>query len=144
LTDLILSQEGKLTDYVFEDEQSGLHIMAKGMADYSNPIDIFLSQRFASLLEQIKSQYDLVIFDTPPVLAVADAKALSPYMDKIIFVVCWDNTPRKVIKSALNQLEGISLGVVLQRVDFKQYGTYGYGGSGHFYQYGKYSQYYSN
>ncbi len=144
LTDLILSQEGKLTDYVFEDEQSGLHIMAKGTADYSNPIDIFLSERFASLLKQMKSQYDLVIFDTPPVMAVADAKALSPHMDKMIFVVRWDNTPRKVIKSALNQLEGISLGVVLQRVDFKQYGTYGYGDSGYYYQYSKYSQYYSN
>jgi Mrp family chromosome partitioning ATPase len=64
-----------------------------------------------------------------------------------VFTVRWDSTPRKVIKAALQQLTNAEpnlSGIVLQRVDLKQYTAYGYGDSGYYYHYGKYGQYYSS
>ena len=66
-------------------------------------------------------------------------------MDKVIFVLAWDDTPRKVVSSALHQLQreghGNIAGVVLQKVNLKQYGRYG--NSGYYYHYSRYDQYYA-
>jgi Mrp family chromosome partitioning ATPase len=80
-------------------------------------------------------------------MAVADARVLAAIVDKTIFVVAWDKTPRKTIKASLEQIvkaRANLAGVVLQQVDVKQYGRYSYGESGYYYHYNKYSQYYSD
>lgn len=147
LTNLIMSHDEGMTDYFFKDEDSELSVMPKGGAEYVSPTDIFISQRMEIIIEAMKKQFDLIIFDTPPVMAVADARALAAKVDKTVFTVRWDHTPRKVVKAALQHLANAEpnlAGVVLQKVDLKQYGTYGYGDSGHYYHYGKYGQYYSS
>ncbi|MFZ2726918.1 MAG: polysaccharide biosynthesis tyrosine autokinase [Methylococcaceae bacterium] len=147
LTDLIMSQDTRLADFMYKDKKTNLLIMPKGGADYINPADIFASHRMAVLLQTLKQQFDLIIFDTPPVMAVADARVLASLVDKTIFVVAWDKTPRKTIKAGLEQIikarASIS-GVVLQQVDLQQYGRYSYGESGYYYHYSKYSQYYTD
>ena len=79
-------------------------------------------------------------------MAVADARIIGRVVDKTIFVVRWEKTPRKVAKAAVEQLRRaqISLaGVVLQQVDLNRYGRVGYGDSGYYYHYGRYGKYYS-
>jgi Mrp family chromosome partitioning ATPase len=122
-----------------------MKILAKGRVDLVNPTDLFASQRMKVILDTLKSRFDLVILDTPPVMAVPDARVLSKLVDKVIFTVAWDDTPRKVALSALHQLqrEGDNniAGIVLQKVNIKQYGKYG--NSGYYYHYSQYGQYYS-
>jgi capsular exopolysaccharide synthesis family protein len=147
LTDLIMSPDTRLADFIYKDEKTNLFIMPKGNAEYISPMDIFASHRMAALLNTLKQQFDLIIFDTPPVMAVADARVLAAIVDKTIFVVAWDKTPRKTIKASLEQIvkaRANLAGVVLQQVDVKQYGRYSYGESGYYYHYNKYSQYYSD
>lgn len=147
LTDLIMSDEKNMDDFMFKDEKSNLYIMPKGHADYINATDVFSSHRMKKLIEAMKTRFDLIIFDLPPVMAVTDARILASLMDKTIYVVSWDKTPRKVIKAGLQQLVSANAniaGIVLQQVDLKQYGSFDYSNSGHFYHYGKYGQYYSN
>ncbi|MSP52963.1 MAG: polysaccharide biosynthesis tyrosine autokinase [Gammaproteobacteria bacterium] len=149
LTDLIMSHDNNISEFMYKDEKSNLMIMPKGNGEYINPVDMFASQRMSNLLAELHNKFDLIIFDTPPVLAVSDARVLSALVDKTIFVVAWDTTPRKVVKSGLEQLlrsQSNLAGIVLQQVDLKQYGSnsYSYGGSGAYYQYSKYGEYYSN
>jgi capsular exopolysaccharide synthesis family protein len=147
LTDIIMSHGNDLTDYMYKDDKSNLYIMPKGNADYINPVDIFSSHRMGVVLNALKEQFDLVIFDTPPVLAVSDARILASLVDKSVYVVSWDKTPRKVVKNGLSQLLKSApnlAGIVLQQVDVQQYSHYSYGGSGYYYHYSKYGQYYSN
>lgn len=147
LTDLIMSHDENIADYLFKDERSDLLIMPKGGAEYINPADVFTSHRMETVIESLKKQFDLIVFDTPPVMAVSDARALAQQVDKTVFVVRWDHTPRKVVKASLQQLvnaEPNLAGVVLQKVNLNQYGRYGYGDSGYYYHYGKYGQYYSS
>ena len=122
--------------------------MIRGCATavYANATDIFSSHRMQKIVDQLKSIYDLVVIDTPPVMAVADARIIGRVVDKTVFVVRWDKTPRKVARAAVEQLNRANVdiaGVVLQQVDLDRYGRMGYGDSGYYYHYGRYGKYYS-
>jgi capsular exopolysaccharide synthesis family protein len=146
LSDIVLAEEAPLDDFLVHDEVGKVDFMPTGTAQYANATDIFSSQRMEQIVEILKSHYDLVIFDTPPVMAVADARIIGRVVDKTLFVVRWDKTPRKVAKAAVEQLNraGVDVaGVVLQQVDLDRYGRLGYGDSGYYYHYGRYGKYYS-
>ena len=146
LTDLLNNHELTLDDVLVTDNVTGLKILARGKIGYVNPIDLFASKRMKAIIDELRETYDLVVVDSAPVMAVPDARILQNLVDKTIFVLNWDNTPKKVIKNALHLLtkDGNSnlAGIVLQKVDFKQYGRYGYGDSGYYYHYGRYNHYY--
>jgi len=88
-----------------------------------------------------------ILFDTPPVMAVADARVIGNLVDNTLFVVRWDKTPKRVARAAIQLLQqgGTDIGgIVLQQVDLKRYGRIGYGDSGYYYHYGRYGQYYNS
>ena len=126
-------------------EESGIDIMHTGDAKYANATDIFTSNRMQDIVAALKQRYDYVLFDAPPIMAVADARVIGLVTDKTLFVVRWDKTPRKVARASIELLRqgGTSIaGVVLQQVDLKRYGRLGYGESGYYYHYSRYSHYY--
>jgi len=146
LSDLIVTQDADLSEFILRDEKGGVDYLPPGTAKYANASDIFASHRMLDIIDILKYSYDLVVIDTPPVMAVADARIIGRVADKTVFVVRWDKTPRKVARAALEQLRRAEVsvaGVVLQQVDLKRYGRLGYGDSGYYYHYGHYGKYYS-
>jgi len=126
------------------DELSGMHFITS-TAGTSNPQDLLGSKQFRSLIERLRPHYDMIVLDTPPVLAVSDALILSHLADATIFLVRWGRTPRSVTLGALGtfrQNGGHLAGMVLTRVDFRQHATYGFGDNG--YYYGRYGDYYGS
>ncbi|MGE5538421.1 MAG: GumC family protein [Gemmatimonas sp.] len=127
------------------DAKSGLHILPC-TGGTANPQDILGSRHMKALLEKFRSEYDFVVLDTPPVLAVSDALVLSHYADTSIFLIRWGRTPRPVVAGALNTLRrngGNFAGTVLSRVNFERQATYGSGDAGFYYgYYGKHYSYY--
>lgn len=99
-----------------------LSVLPSG-ASTKNPPDLLSSQRMRALLQTARESYDLVVIDAPPVTAVIDSLALAPYVDKIAFVIEWENTPREVVARAMNvlgdQREKVA-GVLLNKVDLDQ------------------------
>ena len=148
LTDLLMQHELSVDDVLLKDDKTEMRVLSRGMSSYVNPADLFASQRMQNILDELKENYDLVILDSPPVMAVTDSRVLSRMVDKTLFVLRWDDTPRKVVKAALHQMAQSGAdnvaGIILQQVDLKQYGRNGYGDSGYYYHYGKYGQYYSS
>jgi len=147
LSDLVVAGESELAEFIRKDPRSNMDYMSTGTAKFANATDIFSSHRMIDIIELLKSRYDLIIFDTPPVMAVADARIIGRLVDKTIFAVRWDKTPRKVARAALDQLHRADIdlaGIVLQQVDMKRYGRLGYGDSGYYYHYGRYDKYYSS
>jgi len=124
------------------DEESGMHyIPSKGGT--ANPQDLLSSQQMRGFLERMRSRYDLIVLDAPPVLAVSDPIILSHFVDTTIYLVRWEATPRPIVTGAVKMLRangGDIAGVVLSRVNTRKHATYGYGDSG--YYYGRYSNYY--
>ena len=148
LTDLLMDHNLLLNDVLVDDPKTGLKILTRGKSAYVNPVDLFASLRMKSIIDALYEQFDLVIFDSAPVMVVPDSRVLSGLVDKTIFVVNWDSTPKKVVHSALHLLvkDGHAnlAGIVLQKVDLQKYGRYGYGDSGHYYHYSRYKQYYTS
>jgi succinoglycan biosynthesis transport protein ExoP len=146
LSDLVLAGDEPLAEFLLRDEKGNVDVIPAGTAKYANATDIFSSHRMEEIVAMLKSIYDLIIIDTPPVMAVADARIIGRIVDKTLFVVRWDKTPRKVARAAVEQLHRAEVdiaGVVLQQVDLDRYGRMGYGDSGYYYHYGRYGKYYS-
>ncbi len=129
---------------IHRDEKSGLDFLPAGFGSVSPP-DLFRSSTMKILLEEMTAYYDLVIIDSPPVAAVSDSFTLSGVVDKSIYVIRWEETPRNVALAGIRQMlesGGDIAGIVLSRVDVKKHARYGYADSGH-YQ-GSYRKYYVN
>lgn len=145
LTDLVIAERDELEPYIIHEPVTGVDIMRTGEARYVSATDLFASQRMRHIVGLLRAAYDYVLIDSPPVLAVADARIIGNLADKTLFVVRWDKTPKKVARAALSELHksGTRLaGVVLQQVDLKRYGRLGYGESGYYYHHGRYGAYY--
>ena len=126
------------------DEKSGLDFLPAGIG-VASPPDLFRSSTMRILLEETAAYYDLVIIDTPPIAAVSDSFTLSSLVDKAIYVIRWEQTPRNVALAGIRQLveAGADIaGIVLSRVDLKRHARYGYADSG--YYRGSYQKYYIN
>ena len=84
-------------------------------------------------LDKMRDQYDMIIIDTPPVMAISDCIVLSKIVDTTLFVVRWQKTSREVVKTAMKQLRAFNVniaGVVLTRVDMEKQSKYSYGDKG--------------
>lgn len=125
------------------DRTSSMHYVA-AKTGTTNPQDLLGSQQMRNFLERMRPHYDLIVLDSPPVLAVSDAVILSHVVDRTLFVIRWEKTPRAVALGALKALRtngGAIAGAVLSRVNVKKHASFGYGDSA--YHYHKYSEYYS-
>jgi capsular exopolysaccharide synthesis family protein len=101
----------------------------------ANPGELLSSERMGKLLRSLSKEANVVIIDTPPVLAVSDAAALTPMIDGAIVVVRAGSTSKEHLREALRVLGGVGapvLGLILNGVA-KADGYYGYG----YYAYGK-------
>ena len=132
----LLRGDASPDEAVHQDPVSGAHAIFAGSVK-PNAHDILRFERLPMLLETLARHYDLIIVDTPPVLAGAEVVHLARMMDSILFVVKWGATHRAVAMNGLRQIvdaRGPVAGVVLSQVDPKRYGRYGYGDLTYFYQ----------
>lgn len=82
--------------------------------------ELFYSPRLAEALETLKTQYDFLLFDSPPVIPYTDAVILAGHVGGIILVVRARDTRREVVRRAkdlLNRSEEKFIGVILNRVE---------------------------
>jgi succinoglycan biosynthesis transport protein ExoP len=138
-----LAGDCALEDVIKKVEESGLHVIlganAKGSAT-----DILGSQKMDELIATMRDRYDLVVIDSPPILAVADTRLVASRADKVIYVVRWRKTPKDLVKEGVKLMaqSGLSCaGILLTQVDTKKQSGYGYYDYG--YYYGKYKGYYN-
>ncbi len=100
-------------------------------------VGILNSQRMTDLIAKLKQQYDLVFFDSPPILGVSDGSVLASEVDMTIMVVQHRRFPRAMlqrVKQAVLGVGGRLIGVVLNNVDSKHDDGYSY--------YNSYNEYY--
>lgn len=77
-----------------------------------NPSELLSSNRMARLMEQLKADYDYIIFDLPPVTAVSDALAASKFLDGMIMVVRGGVSDQKMLAESLRQLEMVDVRIL--------------------------------
>jgi Mrp family chromosome partitioning ATPase len=92
-----------------------------------NPADLLGSERMQALIEALKNRADVVLFDTPPVLAVTDAVMLSTRVDGVLLVNDAGRTRRAAAERAVERLRQVDanlIGVVLNRLSAQGSGYY--------------------
>ena len=95
--------------------------------------DLVGSGRMPSVLAELSACFDMVILDTPPVLAVADAAAVAPLVDGVLLVVA-GATNRHAVGQALRQLESVGARVIGAVLNDSRGEVQRYGGYQHYYQ----------
>ncbi len=108
---------------------AGLDYVSRGKAP-PNPSELLMHARFTDFLEQVSQAYDLVIIDTPPVLAVTDAALVGKQCGTSLMVARFQQNPVKELQIANRRLEtaGVNLkGVILNAMERKAATYYGYG-----------------
>jgi Mrp family chromosome partitioning ATPase len=73
----------------------------------TNAADLFSSERFREFMAQVRTQYDIIIIDIPPVLVVPDARIIAQQADALLFSVRWDSTSHAQVTEAMRQLQNV-------------------------------------
>lgn len=139
----VLNGLARLEDVIVKDNATDLMILPVKETTFT-PRDVFGSQAFADLLAHLRDQYDQIILDTAPVLAVADTREIAGQVDAVVVAARWKKSAVGVVRKALLELRASKaniLGVVLNSVDLEAQARYGYDTQGYYYQ--SYRKYYS-
>ena len=129
LTEVIVGS-ATLADAVNETQVPNLFVLGSGQFP-PNPSELLGSTAMRDILAEAKASFDIVLFDSPPLLAVTDAAVLSTMVDGAILVIRMGSTAREAARRALSQLRAVHarvLGSLLNDVSAKSggYGGYGY------------------
>jgi len=136
LTDVL---EGKLepAKAVQENVQGlGIDFLTSGSPS-NRPTELLGSSAMTRFLEAMKQQYDLILIDSPPYLAVADVAVLSTYADALLIIAKYHQTEKrhlKDLKRRFSEMKNKVMGVIINQVSvrerdyyYQQYYYYGYG-----------------
>jgi len=119
-----------LADALQEYDGTGLQVLASGPMP-PNPSELLQSVAMEKLLQDLRSQFDVVIIDAPPLLPVTDAAVLSAQADGALVVVRHGKTTRDQLAHAIERVEAVDakvIGVVINMAPTKKSNSaYGYG-----------------
>jgi capsular exopolysaccharide synthesis family protein len=128
-----------LEDVIFKTDIDNLYLMPCGTLP-PNPSELLGSKAMKQCIGELKEQFDIILFDSPPIMAVTDAAVLSSEMDGIILVVKAGQTDRnamlrsyEILRNIPNHILGALLNVVNVEGVYGSYYYYYY----HYYYYGK-------
>jgi polysaccharide biosynthesis transport protein len=106
-----------------------------------NLLPLLANSGFASLMEQIRDAYDLVIVDTPSVFDSSEVRLLMSKADKVLFAVRWGSTPREAASNAIQLIRTADrndsnnpgkIVSVLTKVNLRRHASYGFVDQGDF------------
>jgi polysaccharide biosynthesis transport protein len=127
LTTVLIGQTN-LQDAIQSWGNGSLHVLPSGQVP-PNPSELLGSRPMATLLEQLSSQYDIVLIDTPPLLPVTDAAILAKITGGALVIAAAGNLHLQQLADGLGALQDVGarvLGVVLNRLAHKQNDAYAY------------------
>ena len=144
---LNIDKEPGITNYLVGDvedfstleqktEIENLYVVSSGVIP-PNPSELLGSEKMNNLIKTLEKKWDIILFDSPPLVAVTDATMISKSIDKIIIVVKVGQTDKRAFEHTIQNLRNIKApigGVVLNAVSQNNsYGSYYY-----YYQYYNY------
>jgi succinoglycan biosynthesis transport protein ExoP len=115
---------------VRETEVDGLYLLPGGSCGVT-PANLFYSPRMATLLKKLRTEFDMILIDAPPMIHLADARVLGHLSDGVVLVIRAGQTTMDSALSASQRFaeDGTRvLGTILNSWDPKSAGGYSYGG----------------
>ena len=126
----VLTNQITVEEVIRETDIDNLYVITSGPIP-PNPSELLGSKTMTYLIEKLKEDFDLIVFDAPPTLSVTDAQILSNEMDGTVLVIDSGYTEKEAItkaKELLDQADAKILGVVLNNYTNSSGGYYEYYG----------------
>ncbi|RST74194.1 polysaccharide biosynthesis tyrosine autokinase [Siminovitchia acidinfaciens] len=124
----VLTHQMEISEVINVTNEELLSVMTSGPIP-PNPAELLSSRTMANFIQEAQSQFDLIIFDTPPVLAVTDAQLLSNHCDGTVLVISSGKTEVEAALKTKESLEAAKaklLGVILNNKKMKKNDNYYY------------------
>jgi len=131
-----LKNQLPLTSIIQHEPTTGIDVIAAGRSR-TNRTDLLGSEQMKELLGQLRSTYDIVILDSAPLLAVAEARILVRIADKTVFLIRWAETRRNTAMRGLQHIADAGsnvVGIMLTMVDLRKCAKHRYGEFGYYYR----------
>ncbi|WP_407121658.1 polysaccharide biosynthesis tyrosine autokinase [Bradyrhizobium sp. STM 3561] len=124
----VAAQKANLEAALTVDPETNLSILPAGTTSkLMHTNEILASKAMHALITQLRSKYDYVVLDMPPMAPVVDVRVTSSFVDSYVFVVEWGKTKIDVIKHNLRtapEIQDKLLGVILNKADTKALARY--------------------
>ncbi|MBQ4696624.1 polysaccharide biosynthesis tyrosine autokinase [Escherichia coli] len=133
----ILSGKTEISLAIKTIKSAGFDYISCGMVP-PNPAELLMNKRFGDLLEWANNNYDIVVLDTPPILAVTDAAVIGHYVGTTLLVARFELNTAKEIEVSIKRFEQTGIivkGCILNGVVKKASSYYGYGYNHYGYSY---------
>jgi capsular exopolysaccharide synthesis family protein len=104
----------------------GLQVLPCGYVP-PNPAELLGSAHMRQVVDALRTHYEWVLIDTPPILAMADTPVLCPLVDGVVLVIGAEVSGRPTIQRAVDQIQGVGgkiIGIVLNKVDLERNSYY--------------------
>ncbi len=122
-----LTGNSKLSEVLTASTISNLSYISAGTIP-PNPAEMLDSQEMRSFLKKLRDEYDLIILDSPPIIAVTDSEILTSMVDGTLLVVSSENTEIEMMERSVELIRRENtqfLGTVLNNFSYKSgYGSY--------------------
>lgn len=143
----VVAGNAEMQDAIHQSAVPNLSIMPGGTRP-SNPAELLSSQRFADLMHMLREKFDIIVVDTPPLLAVSDPSAIAAVVDGVVLTMRLRRNVKPLAMRACKILESVDanvLGVVINGVSANAgYGySYSYSDYRYAYRYRYGSNYYA-
>ncbi len=128
LTTLLINDRAVLNEVISETGVENLSLLTSGPLP-PNPSELIVTKAFTSLMKQLKQDYDFILVDSPPLIAVTDPALLSRFVDGTILVVDFGRIPKEVAQKLKEQLDNVranTIGVILNKIPSNGQGYYYY------------------
>lgn len=125
----VLSGKIEIENAVKPVKDIGLDFISRGMVP-PNPAELLMHRRFGELIEWASKNYDIIVLDTPPILAVTDAAVIGNYAGTTLLVARFEQNTVKEIEVSFKRFDqsGVAVkGCILNGVVKKASSYYGYG-----------------
>lgn len=113
-----LSEEASIIDYLIKTDIDNLYIIPAGNVP-PNPSELLSSERMVKGLEELKEEFDIIIFDSTPCMLVTDAVIISRIVDATLIVTSHKNTKIENLKEVQRNIENVGgkiAGVIINKI----------------------------
>ncbi len=117
-----------ISDFIHPTGMDHIDLIPRGKHPH-NPASLLMNDNFSQLIAVLKSQYDYIIIDSPPVLAASDAMVLGHYADKVLMVTRYDDSIEGQLVYAIKQMNKSNIqvdGIILNDVQQGLMSKYSY------------------
>jgi tyrosine-protein kinase Etk/Wzc len=126
LIDYLFGQ-AQLNEVIYKAEIENLHYIPCGTIP-PNPAEMLESEKMKKFLLEMRERYDIVLLDSPPIVAVTDSEILSTMVDGTILVVSADTTESELLERSVELIKNdksFFIGTILNNFSYKNgYGSY--------------------